>query len=42
MNGKAYGRKWSWPELRYYPCTYVEGMIKITTDYQYSQPVGRD
>jgi hypothetical protein len=28
MNWKGYGRKWSWPSLRYYPSIYLEGLRK--------------
>jgi hypothetical protein len=28
MNLKEYGRKWSWPNLRYYPGICMEGLRK--------------
>jgi hypothetical protein len=30
MNWKGYGRKWSWPNLRYYPGIFLEGLWKTT------------
>jgi hypothetical protein len=30
MNWKGYGRNWSWPNLRYYPSIYLEGLRKTT------------
>jgi hypothetical protein len=30
MPSKGYGRKWSWPNLRYYPCICLEKLRKIT------------
>jgi hypothetical protein len=26
MNWKGYGRKWSWPSIRYCPCSYQDGI----------------
>jgi hypothetical protein len=28
MNWKGHGRKWSWPNLRYYPGIFLEGLRK--------------
>jgi hypothetical protein len=30
MNWRGCGKKWSWPNLRYHPDTYLEGLRKIT------------
>jgi hypothetical protein len=30
MNWKGYGREWSWPNLRYYPGIFLEGLRKTT------------
>jgi hypothetical protein len=30
MNWKRCGRKWSWPNLRYYPDICLEGLRKTT------------
>jgi hypothetical protein len=29
-NWKGFGRKWSWPNLRYYPGIHLEGLRKTT------------
>jgi hypothetical protein len=40
MNLKGFGRKWSWPNLRYYPDIYLEGFRKtmenLSQDSQFS------
>jgi hypothetical protein len=28
INWKGYGRKWQWPNLRYYPDIFLEGLRK--------------
>jgi hypothetical protein len=38
MNWKGYGRKQSWPSLRYYPSIFVEELRK-TTNPQAGYPV---
>jgi hypothetical protein len=30
MNWKEYGRKWSWPNLKYYPGICLDGLSKTT------------
>jgi hypothetical protein len=30
LNGEGFGRKWSWPILRYYPGIYLEGLRRTT------------
>jgi hypothetical protein len=43
MNWREYGRKWSWPNLRYYPGICLEGLRKNTENIsQDSQSPGRD
>jgi hypothetical protein len=43
MNWKGYGRKWSWPNLKYYAGTCLEGLKKTTkTLTQDEQSVGKD
>jgi hypothetical protein len=39
MNWKRYGRKRSWPNLRYYSDIFLEGIRKIS---EVSRPPGRD
>jgi hypothetical protein len=38
MNLKGYGRKRSWPNLRYYPEIYLEGLRKTTKNSGYPVP----
>jgi hypothetical protein len=41
MNWKGYGRKQSWPNLRYYPSICLEGPRKTTKKPQSGQLVSR-
>jgi hypothetical protein len=34
MNWKGYGRKWSWPNVQYYPGICLEGLRKIMKKLQ--------
>jgi hypothetical protein len=43
MNWKGYGRKWAWPNLRYYPGICLEGLRKATKNAsQNNRSAGRD
>jgi hypothetical protein len=42
MNWKEYGRKLSWPNLRYYPGICLEGLKKTKNLSEESQYPGRD
>jgi hypothetical protein len=43
MNWKGCGRKWSWPNLKYYPGICLEGLRKATkTLSQDSRSASRD
>jgi hypothetical protein len=43
MNWKGYGRKWSWPNLRYYPRISLEVLRKTMENLsQYSWTLGQD
>jgi hypothetical protein len=43
MNGKGCGRKRSWPNIRYYPGIFLEGLRKTTKNLsQDIQALGRD
>jgi hypothetical protein len=43
MTWKGFGRKQSWPNLRYYPGIYLEGLRKTMKNLShYSQSSGQD
>jgi hypothetical protein len=43
MNWKVFGRKRSWPDLKYYPGSCLVGLRKTTKNFsQDSQSLGRD
>jgi hypothetical protein len=39
MNGKGFGRKQSWPNLRYYASICLEGVRKTTKKPKSAKPV---
>jgi hypothetical protein len=39
MNGKGFGRKQSWPNLRYYASICLEGVRKTTKKTKSAKPV---